>query len=145
MVAYEDDGLFPAPPDAVWTLLNAHLVDGRIHAIHPLIVSQKTVSQSGPETVVERTIDARGKQLRSKWKITYRPPELARWEVIESEGPWANGSFLENRYSAAPGGTRIQTRGDLRISVLPFFIPQKSTIRGVMAQLDREDVAALPR
>jgi hypothetical protein len=145
MVAYEDDGVFPAPPDAVWTLLQAHLDDGRIHAIHPLVLTQRTLSHSGPETLVDRSIDVRGKSMLSRWKITYRPPEYARWDVVESEGPWAPGSYVENQYSSAPGGTRIQTRGDLKISVLPFFLPQKLTIRSVFARLDKEDIGAVTR
>lgn len=145
MVAYEEDWVFPAPLDAVWKLLQSHLDDARIRSIHPLIVGQRTLPGSGPEAMVERTIDVRGKSLRSTWKVTPRPPDYYRWEVTESEGPWAPGTYVENRYSAAPGGTRMQTRGELRISVLPFFLPQKSTIRRVLAQLDREDLAAVPR
>jgi polyketide cyclase/dehydrase/lipid transport protein len=145
MVVYEDDGIFAAPPDAVWALLQAHLDDGRVHSIHPLILTQRTISQSGPEVLVDRTIDVRGRSMRSTWKITYRPPDFARWDIVESEGPWASGSYLENRYSAAPGGTRIQTHGDLSISVLPFFLPQRFTIRRVFDRLEREDLAAIPR
>lgn len=145
MVAYEEEGVFAAPIDNVWRLLQAHLDDSRIHSIHPLILNQRTLSGSGPDTMVERTIDVRGKPMRSKWKVTPRPPESYRWEVVESEGPWAPGTFIENRYSTVSGGTRIQTRGELRISVLPFFIPQKSTIRKVLNKLDEEDLAAVPR
>lgn len=145
MVVYEDDGVFPATPEIVWTLLQAHLDDERIHSIHPLVLTQHTLSRLGSETIVERTIDARGKSMRSKWKITYLPPEVARWEIVESEGPWAVGSYIENRYAPVPGGTRIRTRGDLKISVLPFFLPQKSMIRRVFDQLNAEDIAAVTR
>jgi hypothetical protein len=145
MVAYEDGGVFPAPPEAVWSLLQAHLDDERIHSIHPLVQTQQTISRSESETIVERTIDARGKSMRSKWKITHRRPEVARWEIVESEGPWKAGTYLENSYSPAPGGTRIRSRGDLKISVLPFFLPQMPVIRRVLDQLDAEDIAAISR
>jgi hypothetical protein len=143
MVSYAEVGLFPVTPDALWELLRAHLDDTRIHGIHPLVLTQQTVARSGPETIVDRTIDVRGKPMRSRWKITYMAPDSARWDVVESEGPWAAGSYIENRYSAVPGGTRIQTRGELKISVLPFFLPQKPLVRRVLDQLDREDLAAL--
>ena len=79
--------------------------------------------------------------MRSRWKITYRPPQMARWEILESEGPWAPGSYIESAYSAAPGGTLIHSHGDLRIKVLPFFMPQKSTIRKVLDTIYDEDIA----
>lgn len=142
MVAYRDDTVFPAPSDVLWKLLDAHMDDARIHQIHPLVLSQQTLSRSGPETILQRTIDARGKSLRSKWKVTYNRPTTARWEVLESEGPWTPGSYVENRYSLAPGGTLIQSQGELKISVLPFFLPQKMVIRSVFEKLHDEDVAA---
>jgi hypothetical protein len=145
MVAFEDEGVFPAPLDALWTLLEAHLDDERIHAIHPLVLTQQTVSRSETEAILERTIDARGRSMRSKWKITYRRPDVYRWEVVESEGPWKVGTYVENRYAPVPGGTRVRSRGDLKISVLPFFLPQKPVIRRVLDQLDAEDIAAVTR
>jgi hypothetical protein len=143
MVVYEEDGVFPATPDLLWKLLERHLDDVAIHQIHPLVLTQHTWSHAGPETIVERAIDVRGKSMRSKWKITYTRPTMARWDILESEGPWAPGSFVENRYSPAPGGTRIQTRGELKINVLPFFLPQKGLIRRLFDDLDKEDRAAL--
>ena len=142
MVAYRDDTVFPAPADVLWKLLDAHMDDGTIHRIHPLVLSQQTLSRSGAETIVQRTIDARGKSLGSKWKITYNRPGTARWEIIESEGPWSVGSYVENRYSAAPGGTLIQSRGELKITVLPFFLPQGMMIRSIFSKLHDEDIAA---
>ena len=138
VVAYEDEDVFPAPKDAVWKLLQAHLDDSTIGSIHHLIKSQKTVSHSGTETIVNRSIDVRGKEMKSRWKVTYRPPDLARWEILESEGPWASGSYIENTYADAPGGTLIRGRGNMTISVLPFFLSQRRTIRKVFADIHAE-------
>jgi hypothetical protein len=145
MVAYEDETVFPAPRDRVWKLLDAHLDDKTIGSIHHLIKAQSTVSRSGPDSVVDRTIDARGRLLRSRWKITYRPPDLARWEILDSEGPWAKGTYIENTYSDVPGGTMIHGRGDMQISVLPFFLSQKRTINKVFADIHAEDLAFAQR
>ncbi|HKS60036.1 MAG TPA: hypothetical protein VJS68_04595 [Thermoplasmata archaeon] len=141
MVAYEGQGVLPTSREKVWTLLQAHLQDDRIGQIHGLIRGQRTLSRSGEDTVVERTIDARGKLLTSQWKVTYRPPEFSRWEVLQSQGPWATGSYLENTYTSVPEGTNIRSRGDLRITVLPFFIPQKAAMNRVFATIDSEDEA----
>ncbi|HZY70024.1 MAG TPA: SRPBCC family protein [Thermoplasmata archaeon] len=141
MLQYEEEEVFPAPPEKLWQLLRIHLDDARIGQIHKLILSQKTVRQSGDETVVDRTIDARGKHLRSSWKYTVRAPEFFRWEVVDGDGPWTPGSFIESRYAAAPGGTRITSRGELKIKVLPFIIPQRGIILGVLGDIENEDVA----
>jgi hypothetical protein len=138
MVAYDSSEVFPAPPETLWALLRSHL-DDRILRIHGLIRSQRMISQSGAESVLDRSIDVRGKLMKSRWKLTYRPPDFSRWEILESEGPWAAGTYLENAYAAAPGGTTIRSRGELRISVLPFFIPQGPAVRRVLDTVDRED------
>ena len=140
MVVYEDSDLFPAPREIVWRLLRDHLDDAKILVIHPLIKSQKTVSRSDSETVVDRTIDVRRKMLKSRWKLTYQPPERARWEIVESEGPWAPGSHIDVTYADVPGGTRITARGDLTISVLPFFLSQKRTVPKVLNDVHIEDL-----
>jgi hypothetical protein len=143
MVTYEYRGVFPAPRDRVWALLNAHMDDGVIGRIHHLIKSQHTVSRSNGGSIVDREIDARGKVMRSRWKLEYRPPDFSRWEVVDSVGPWAPGTYVENRYSDDPAGTMIETKGDLKISVLPFFLPQKSMVRRVLDTVDSEDQAYL--
>ncbi|MCI4340553.1 MAG: hypothetical protein L3J73_04735, partial [Thermoplasmata archaeon] len=75
--------------------------------------------------------------------LTYRPPDSARWEVVDSQGPWAPGTYIESRYEDAPGGTRITAKGDLKISVLPFFLPQRSMVRKVLDDVHAEDIAYL--
>lgn len=144
MVTYESDDVFPKPRVAVLALLQDHLDDTKIRQIHHLISSQTTISRGGDESVVERWIDVRGKALRSVWKLTFRPPDTYRWEVVESQGPWSVGSFLESSYSDDPGGTRIRSTGELTISVLPFFMSQRSNVRKVLDTIDAEDRAFAP-
>jgi hypothetical protein len=138
-----EEGVFPVPRDSIWKLLDAHLDDGAIGRIHPLLKGQKTISRSSSEALVDRWTDVRGKVLRSRWKVTLRSPDLYRWEIVDGEGPWATGNFLENTYEVVPKGTLVRTRGELKIRVLPFFIPQKALIRNVLDQLDTEDLAFL--
>jgi len=139
VVAYENDGVFPFPRDRVWRLLQDHTDDTLIPRIHPLIRQQRTVSRSGGATVLDRMIDARGKLLSSQWKYEARPPDFLRWEIVTGAGPYAPGSWMENTYSEAPGGTRIRSRGDLRITVVPFILPQRPVLRRVLDTIDAED------
>jgi hypothetical protein len=143
MVEYQDTGIFPQPLDRLWTLLRAHREDGTIASIHPLIRSQKTVSRTDTESVVDRVIHVRGKGMGSRWRLTYRPPEFARWEILESEGPWTSGSYIESAYTPDPEGTRIRSRGELKIKVLPFFLPQGRIIRKVLGTIEDEDLTFL--
>lgn len=143
MAEYASDDVFPAPREKVWALLKAHLDPALATRIHSKILTQTEVSRDGDAVVVEREIDARGRRLRSRWKITLRPPELGRWEIVDGEGPYAPGSFIESQYSEAPGGTRIVAHGKLKITVLPFFLPQGPVARRVMDDIDREDRAYL--
>jgi hypothetical protein len=145
MVRYQDDGILPAPRAAVWRLLEAHLDDATISAIHPLVLQQTTVERGTEDTIVDRIIDARGRKLRSRWKLTFHRPDSYRWEILHGEGPWRTGTFAENTYSETPEGTRIVTHGELHISVLPFFIPQSFMVRRILNEIDREDVAHLSR
>ncbi|MGD1100362.1 MAG: hypothetical protein ABR888_08505 [Thermoplasmata archaeon] len=145
MVVYEDEDLIAAPRHILWRLLNDHLDDTKILTIHPLIQSQKTVSRTDSEIVVDRVIDVRRKPLKSRWKITHQPPERARWEILESEGPWTTGSYLDVRYEDVPGGTHLHARGDLSIRVLPFFLSQKRTVARVLNDVNTEDLSFIHR
>jgi len=145
MVAYEDDDVIEAPRAVVWKLLEDHLNDAKIVDIHPLIQSQKTVERSGNSVVVDRVIDVRRKMKKSRWKVTYEVPDRYRWEVLESEGPWTVGSYLDITYTDAGKATRVHARGDLTIIGLPFFLSQARTIRSVMNDIHTEDVWFLRR
>jgi len=145
MVAYEDDDVIEAPRAVVWKLLEDHLNDAKIVEIHPLIQSQKTVERSGNTIVLDRVIDVRRKMKKSRWKLTYEVPDRARWEVVESEGPWTVGSYLDLTYTEAGKTTRIHAKGDLTIIGLPFFLSQARTIQSVMNDIHTEDVFFLRR
>jgi hypothetical protein len=143
MIEYDEEDLFPFPRDQVWRLLQAHLDDGSISKIHPLVRGQKTLAQNGASTVVQRTIDVLGKPRVSQWRITLNAPDASKFEILTSEGPWAEGSTVENRYADAPGGTRIQSHVRVQVKGIPFFLPQKGTARRVFATIDKEDRAYL--
>ncbi len=145
MVAYEDEDLIAAPREVLWKLLREHLDNAKVVTIHPLILSQKTVSRTGDEAVVDRVIDVNRKKLKSRWKITYHPPDRSRWELLESEGPWTPGSYLDITYEEAPSGTRVRVKGDLTVRARPFFLSQDRAVRSILNDLHTEDVWFLRR
>jgi len=145
VVDFADEETVPAPRAILWKLLADHLNNQKIVTIHPLIQSQTTVSHSGNDTVVDRVIDVRGKPLTSRWRLTLEPPDHYRWEVHESHGPWAPGTYMDVRYEEVPGGTKILARGALTISVLPFFLSQKRIVPRVLNDIAIEDAAFLNR
>ncbi len=133
--------MFPRPLAQVWELLQQHLDPAAAHRIHPLILQQRTIGQDGDSVLVERTIDVRGKQVPSLWKLTYQPPTRSRWELIESQGPWTPGSWIQNTYTELSGGTQIESRGDLTIAKLPFFLSQRTWVGRVLDRIGDEDLA----
>jgi hypothetical protein len=142
MATYADNGVFPLAREALWKFLDAHLDDAHVTRIHPDIVGQRTVSRDGELTVVERSIRFRRDLLRSTWKITYHRPTLARWEIESGDGPMAPGSFLENLYSDAVGGTMVESRGEITVVRFPRFL-QRRIARAAMGRIDAQDQAFL--
>ncbi|MCI4318605.1 MAG: hypothetical protein L3K23_00510 [Thermoplasmata archaeon] len=134
--------MFPLLLDQLWSFLDAHLDDATVTQIHPDIVGQRTVSREGEVTTVERSIRFRRDVLRSTWKITYHRPSLARWEIVSGDGPMAPGSFLENQYSDAVGGTMIASRGELTVVRFPRFL-QRRIARVALGRIDAQDRAYL--
>ncbi|MGA8303815.1 MAG: hypothetical protein WA691_09975 [Thermoplasmata archaeon] len=145
MAEYLEETDFPFPIDRVWKLLEAHLDDATLPQIHPKIKAQKTLHRSPNEALVQRTIEARGKLLTSEWRIGFRPPEFLRYDIVSGDGPYATGSFVEIHYSEGPGRTHFRTHVKGRITVVPFFLPQATVLKRVLADIDAEDEAYLRR
>jgi hypothetical protein len=142
MAHYEDAGILPVSRVELWKLLDQHLDDRTILAIHPRIVAQRLVSLSGNEARVERTIAVGRGQKTSTWKLTSNPPDSYRWEVLDGYGPWAPGSFVANRYSDDPAGTMVRSQGELTIVGLPGFL-QAWLARRVLAGIHHQDLSYL--
>jgi len=145
MVEYADEDVIEAPRAILWKLLADHLDDSKLPTIHPLVRSQTTVERSENEAVVDRVIEVLRKPKKSRWRITMRPPDLYRWEILDSDGPWTTGDHLEITYSEVPQGTRAVARGSLTVQKLPFFLSQARTIRRALEDIRTEDVWFLRR
>jgi hypothetical protein len=144
MAGYRGSEVIPLTREQLWAFLDAHLDPATIVQIHPDIVAQRTLGQSGNETLLERQIRFFGKPRRSVWAVTYQRPDRARWEIRESEGPMATGSYLENTYRDAPGGTLIETVGDITVTKFPRFL-QPRIVRSAIDGIGMQDLAYLRR
>jgi hypothetical protein len=135
---YVDEGAFPLSREQLWAFLDQHWDPAVIGQIHPDIVAQKVLNQRENGAALERTIRYRGKDLRSVWTVTWRRPDFIRWEIGESAGPMASGSYLENAYSDAPGGTYVRSHGEITVTGLPKFLMRR-IVRTAMGTIDNED------
>ncbi|MCI4335011.1 MAG: hypothetical protein L3K04_05240 [Thermoplasmata archaeon] len=142
MAEYADESVFPLPRAQLWQFIEQHTDPAIVVRIHPDIVSQSVLSRSDREVVVDRGIRFRKKVLHSKWKLIALPPDRYRWEILDGEGPLLPGSHLENHYSDDPGGTRIVSRGEVRVRSVPGFLT-KRVLRTVFGDIDQQDRAFL--
>ncbi|MGP8078803.1 MAG: SRPBCC family protein [Thermoplasmata archaeon] len=144
MVRYADESVIPIARDRLWRLLDLHAQDGHIMRIHPDVVSQQTLSQGPGEYVVKRGVKVLRRTANSSWKVTYHVPDRFRWEIVDGNGPWTQGSYLSNQYSDAPGGTLVRSEGELTVVGLPGFL-QNRLVRSALNRIDEEDVGFLAR
>jgi hypothetical protein len=140
MPSYADQGLISVPRDRIWQLLRLHEDDSQISRVHPDILSQKTLSRSGTEIIVERTLKTPGGAKLSTWKLTGAPPDSYRFEIIGGEGPFAHGSFMQNRYTESGPGTLVVSEGEFTLLGVPRIgFLQKRIVRRVFDKIDMED------
>lgn len=137
MPHYEDEETIPVDLAKLWSFLDRHTTP-EISRIHTEILAQDIVSASAQETVMKRTIDMRGKQVHSTWKITVARPTMTKWEILEGDGPWAPGSWLENTYTEVNGQVKVRSVGELKVVGVPFFL-QKKVLHMVLDHVSEQD------
>jgi hypothetical protein len=130
--------------DRLWSVLALHLEDDVIVEIHPSIVSQRLVSKEDDSWLFQRKIRDSGRTFNLLTKVTTRPPEMYRWEIIESDGGVAAGSYVENHYEETNRGTSIDTTIRMSLRGVPGFL-QKWIIERRMDQADEEDFRYLKK
>lgn len=141
------EGVFPLPLDGVWTLLHAHLDEGRIREIHPWMRSGRTIREGDwveykghrvpRERAVERLVEIGRRPMQTTWHYTIEPPSRYRYEV-----EFENGSrmWFDNTYGAAAGGTLVTTVGEVSIKRVPSFLAVRVAKRS-LNRSDGEDLA----
>jgi hypothetical protein len=110
MVKLTDEGLFPAPREKVWRLIEAHGTDAQ--AVHPAMKSAKPLNKEG--SMVEQQWDMNGQMVRMVVKLTPAPPDKLTVEFLE--GP-VTGKMV-NTYTEVAGGTKVVTECDMKSQVM---------------------------
>ena len=107
MVKVVDEGIYQAPRDKVWKLIEAHGND--IMSIHSDIKSTKLLRTEGSSNVVENETDMGGQLVKQVVKVTPNPPNTLTLDFLE--GPMTGK--MVNTYSDVPGGTKVATEADM--------------------------------
>ena len=108
MVKLTDDGVFNAPRDKVWKLIEAHATDPS--GIHPWIKSAKVLRKEGNSDVVEQQVEMQGRLVKQVLKVSANPPSTLTLEFLE--GPMTGR--MVNTYTDVPGGTKVTTVADMK-------------------------------
>ncbi len=108
---YSDDGVFSAPVDRVWKLIQAHNPDAS--RIHPGILSMKGTPQPDGSVIADMsTRGPDGKPVAQKWRFVMKPPFSQSVEMIE--GPM-KGSWITTTYLPEGSKTRCVTFAEWRV------------------------------
>ena len=138
------EGIFPAPREELWKLLKLHVEGSEITRIHGNVLSQREVSREGNRWVVERKLRLMGKEYMTTMAVTVAPPEMYRWEIVASDGLFAPGGFVENKYTEAEGGTKVTTSVEMTLKGVPGVL-QGWLIKRNLSQADGEDLKYLKK
>ncbi len=134
MVKLTDEGLFPAPREKVWRLIEAHGTDPQ--GVHPAMKSAKPLNKEG--SMVEQQWDMNGQTVRMVVKLTPAPPDKLTVEFIE--GP-VTGKMV-NTYTEVAGGTKVVTECDMKSQVMDDK-QVESTVRQILDNGFADDVRYL--
>ncbi len=72
------------------------------------------------------------------------PPEMYRWEIVESDGGVTPGSYVENKYGEAGDGTTVSTTGEMTLQSVPGFL-QRWIVDRRLDGADKEDLLYLTK
>ncbi len=144
MVRLRMESVFPASREELWRVLKLHVEDDVIGSIHPRILSQQQISKDGDRWILQRKVRSLGRTFGLKMRVEMAPPEMYRWEVIESDGGVIPGSFVENRYAEAGERTTVSTTGEMTLKGVPGFL-QKWIVDRRLDGADREDFSYLTK
>lgn len=113
MVKYYDDaGVYDAPVDKVWKVLEAH-TDENLPKMHPSIHSARTLSEK--EGTSEREVEyevSDGKTEKARLRMTVKPPYSMGIDYLSGS---MEGSWVVNTYVPEGDKTRVICTGDFHI------------------------------
>jgi hypothetical protein len=136
------ESLFPAPREQLWRVLKLHAEDDQVGKIHPSFLYQHQLSREGNRWILERKIRLLGKNYTFTMAVDMAPPDLYRWEIVTSDGLLGSGSYVENRYTEAGEGTKVNTTVQMTLKGVPSFL-QSWMIKRNLTRADDEDLEYL--
>jgi hypothetical protein len=108
---YSDDGVFDAPVDKVWKLIQAH--NDPKNKIHAGILSMSGKPQPDGSVLADLTTPGPdGKPMAHKWRFIMKPPHTQTVEMVE--GPM-KGSWMTTTYLPEGSKTRAVTVAEWRV------------------------------
>lgn len=108
---YSDDGVFDAPVQKVWQLIQAHGEHAQV--IHPSIISRKANPQPDGSITLDVTVkDPDGKPMSQRWHMMAKPPYAQSVDFLD--GPM-KGSWLTTTYIPEGDKTRAVTAAEWRV------------------------------
>jgi hypothetical protein len=109
---YSDDGVFDAPVEKVWKLIESH--NTHMNDIHKGVISVKAHPEpSGSVLADVVTLGPDGKShVNHKWRFTMKPPLTQTVEMIE--GPM-KGTWLTTTYLPHGNKTRLVTVAEWKV------------------------------
>lgn len=143
MVRYESDGVFDAPLEKVWQLLEGHGDPEQVREHHPSILDMEIVDEGEGWILAIETFDTPQGPMPIKIRSEFNP--LEGWDSEYLSGPF-EGATTTHTYSEESGGrTRVELVGD-------FPVPEGMSEEEVLGMVDElyttafhEDQRALKR
>ncbi|HUK50127.1 MAG TPA: SRPBCC family protein [Terriglobales bacterium] len=134
MVHVKDDGVFDAPVDKVWQLLN----DQNHH--HRSVKSSKVVEQSGKGMTIDaERVASDGSTRMETIKFTFDPPKGFTMEWLSGN---MKGSRQTHRYTPMGSKTKVDVEGDILVQGMDDNAVRKAAL-AMLAEVFEEDSAAL--
>lgn len=141
MVAYRSEGVFEAPLEKIWRLLQEEHSPERVVKTHPVFQSARNLEEKGNTILREEVVKGPAGPYTERVRFTFNPPKGFDMEWVS--GPLA-GSRATHTYTPQGNRTKVEVTGEFRIQGMD----EKSTYRMIddfMNRVFEEDGAALRR
>lgn len=112
MVHYESNGVFDAPLDKVWELLEGHGDPETVTENHPSILDAEVLEEGEGWLRMNQTYDTPDGPMEMETRMDLNPPEGWTSEVLS--GPFEGGTTTHT-YEEEGSRTRVELEGDFPV------------------------------
>lgn len=110
MVRYESDGIFDAPLDKVWELLEGHGDPETVMENHPSMLEFEVLDELEDGMVVRESFEGPEGPFEMTANVRMDPPK--GWTQEITGGPLAGGTFTHTYEDLGDGRTRVELVGE---------------------------------